>query len=112
VNGARNARALNARGVASKRAAKTNGELNPGAPNAPLNSNPMHAPALDPEWRAEKASEALAWLAARYPEAAGSEALHGPQDAAHAAAVAGDGEAFLEALRGYCRAGRAVALEA
>ena len=50
---------------------------------------------------------------ARYPEAAGSEALHGPQDAAHAAAVAaGDGKAFLEALRGYCRAGRAVALEA
>ena len=63
VNGARNARALNAHGVASKKAAEPNGEPNPGAPNAPLNSNPMHAPALDPEWCAEKASEALAWLA-------------------------------------------------
>jgi len=31
--------------------------------------------------------------------------------AAHEAAVSGDGEAYLQALRGYCRTGRAVALQ-
>ena len=45
-----------------------------------------------------------------YPEASEPEALHRHQDAAHAAAVAGDGEAYLEALRSYMRAGRDEAL--
>ncbi len=48
---------------------------------------------LDSEWCAERASDALRWLAVNYPECSGSEALHPHQDAAHAAAVAG-GEAM------------------
>lgn len=66
--------------------------------------------ALDVEWCAERASEALRHLARHYPEAAGSEALHVYQDAAHAAAVAGDEARYLDALRGYMRAGRDEAL--
>ena len=46
------------------------------------------------------------------PWAAGSEALHVYQDAAHAAAVAGAEAPYLEALRAYMRAGRDVALRA
>jgi RecB family exonuclease len=64
------------------------------------------------EWAAEKASAALRYLADFYPECATSEALHPFHDAAHQAAVAGDKEAYLEALRGYMKAGRRVALEA
>ncbi len=52
--------------------------------------NPALAPvqsdrpeALDVEWCAERASEALAYLADFYPECAASEALHPFQDAAH-----------------------------
>ncbi len=67
--------------------------------------------AWDTEWAAERASEAMRYLAQHFPEAAGSEALHPHQEAAHKAAVAGDREAYLEALRGYCRAGRTVALQ-
>ena len=66
--------------------------------------------AWDTEWAAERAADALQYLAANYPEASGSEALHPHQDAAHAAAVALDGEAYLEALRGFMRAGRDEAL--
>ena len=69
------------------------------------------ATALDTEWAATKAVGAMRWLAERYPECAASEALHPFQDAAHLAAVAGDQEAFLEALRGYMRAGRDEALK-
>ena len=66
--------------------------------------------AWDTEWAAEKASAALRYLADLYPEASGSEALHRHQDAAHAAAVAGDEARYLDALRGYMRAGRDEAL--
>ena len=66
--------------------------------------------AWDTEWAAERASEAMRYLADFYPEASGSEALHRHQDAAHAAAVAGDEARYLEALRGYMRAGRDEAL--
>jgi hypothetical protein len=72
--------------------------------------NPALAPvqsawpeALDVEWCAERASEALAYLADFYPECAASEALHPFQDAAHEAAVSGDREAYLAALRSYMR---------
>ena len=83
--------------------------------SASTNPAPVPVPsdrpeALDVEWCAERASEALAYLAANYPECAGSEALHGHQDAAHAASVAGDEARYLEALRGYMRAGRDEAL--
>jgi hypothetical protein len=67
---------------------------------------------LDTEWAAERAAEALRYLAANYPECSGSEALHTHQDAAHEAAIAGDREAYLEALRGYMRAGRNEAMRA
>jgi hypothetical protein len=70
------------------------------------------ARAWDTEWDAEKASAALRYLADFYPECAASEALHPHQDAAHAAAVAGDREAYLEALRTFMRAGRDEALRA
>jgi hypothetical protein len=70
----------------------------------------MSGRALDIEWAPERASEALRYLAEHYPESAGSRELHPHQDAAHEAAVAGDQEAYLEALRGYMRAGRDEAL--
>ena len=62
------------------------------------------------EWAAEKASVAMRYLADFYPEAAGSEGLHRHQDAAHEAAANGDEAAYLDALRGYMRAGRDEAL--
>jgi hypothetical protein len=64
----------------------------------------------DTDWAAEKASAAMKYLADFYPECSGSEVLHGHQDAAHEAAVAGDQEAYLEDLRSYMRAGRDEAL--
>ena len=70
----------------------------------------MIAQAWDTEWAAEKASAALRYLADFYPECAASEALHPHQDAAHEAAVSGDHEKYLEALRNYMRAGRDEAL--
>jgi hypothetical protein len=66
--------------------------------------------AWDTEWAAEKASAAMRYLADFYPEASGSGALHRHEDAAHAAAVAGDEARYLDALRGYMRAGRDEAL--
>ena len=64
--------------------------------------------AWDTEWAATKASEAMRYLAERYPESAGAPELHAYQEAAHEAE---DRDAFLEALRGYMRAGRHVALQ-
>ncbi len=64
----------------------------------------------DTEWATEKASVAMRYLADSYPEASGFEALHRHQDAVYAAAVAGDEARYLEALRGYMRAGRGEAL--
>ncbi len=83
--------------------------------NTQKKPTPAHAAgpertAFDSEWCAERASDALRWLAVNYPECSGSAALHPHQDAAHAAAVAGDEAAYLEALRSYKRAGRSVAL--
>ena len=65
--------------------------------------------AWDTECAATKASEAMRYLAANYPECSGAPELHPQQDAAHEAAVAGK-EAYLEALRGYMGAGRDEAL--
>ena len=64
----------------------------------------------DIEWAATKASEAMRYLSQHYPESSGSPELHPHQDAAHDAAVAEDESRYLEALRGYMRAGRDVAL--
>ncbi len=71
----------------------------------------MSAPEWDTEWAAQKAADALRWLAENYPECSGSEELHAHQDAAHEAAVAGDRDAYEDSLRAYMRAGRRVALE-
>jgi hypothetical protein len=59
--------------------------------------------ALDVEWCAERAAEALKYLAQHYAEAAGSRVLHSHQDAqpAHEAAVVEDREGYLEAPRSY-----------
>ena len=64
----------------------------------------------DTEWAAEKASEALWWLAKHYPECAGAGALREHEEAAHEAAMDADEAGYLAALRAYCRAGRDEAL--
>jgi hypothetical protein len=70
----------------------------------------MGAEPWDTEWAAEKASEALHYLARNYPECAASAALREHETAAHEAAILGDREGYLEALRGYMKAGRDEAL--
>jgi hypothetical protein len=68
-------------------------------------------PAWDTEWAAEKAAEALRYLGRNYPEALDAlRALDAHEEAVHRAAMAGDREGYLEALRGYMRAGRDEAL--
>jgi hypothetical protein len=62
------------------------------------------------EWAAERASEALHYLARNYPECAASEVLREHEEAAHEAAMRGERDAYLEALRDYCKAGRDGAL--
>ena len=66
--------------------------------------------AWDTVWAFERAAEAMRYLAAHYPECAGSPDLHPHQDAAYEAAVVGDEAGYLEALREYMRAGWTVAL--
>ena len=60
----------------------------------------------DTEWAVERAGEALHFLARNYPECAASAALREHEEAAHEAAMRGDRDAYLEALRDYCKAGR------
>jgi hypothetical protein len=60
----------------------------------------------DTEWAAQKASEALHYLARNYPECAASEVLREHEEAAHEEAMRGDKDAYLEAFRAYVRAGR------
>jgi hypothetical protein len=64
----------------------------------------------DVEWAEERASETMRYLAEHYPECSGAPELHAYQEAAHEAAVAGEREAYLEALREYMRCGRFVAM--
>jgi hypothetical protein len=64
----------------------------------------------DSEWAAERAAEALRWLGRRYPEGLDAEVLREHEEAANVAALAGDKDAYLEALRCYMRAGRDEAL--
>jgi hypothetical protein len=68
--------------------------------------------AWDHEWAAQKAAEALCYLGRDYPEALHAlRALDKYEQAAHEAAMRGDKEAYLEALRAYCRAGRDEAMK-
>jgi len=65
----------------------------------------------DAEWAAEKATEALRYLARKSPECVENlRALDEHETAAHQAAMRGDRNAYLEALRCYMRAGRNEAL--
>ena len=64
----------------------------------------------DTEWATERASEALHYLARSYPECAASGVLREHEEAAHEAAMRGDRDAYLKALRDYCSAGRDEAL--
>jgi len=65
----------------------------------------------DTEWAAEKATEALRYLGTNYPECLDAlRVLDAYEMAAHEAAVRGDWEAYLEALKGYMKAGRNAAL--
>jgi tetrahydromethanopterin S-methyltransferase subunit A len=60
----------------------------------------------DVEWAHEQAVKALEWLARNYPECSGSVRLGEHDKAVDEAAATGDREAYLEALRAYCGAGR------
>lgn len=85
----------------------------PGRATTPLENNPMQAgpegpPTWDIEWAAERAAVAMRYLADNCPASAGAPELHPWQDEAHAAAVACDEARYLEALRGYVRAGQEV----
>lgn len=65
----------------------------------------------DTEWAAERAAEALRYLGRNYPEClANLRVLDEHETAAHEAAMRGDRDAYLEALRDYCRTGRDEAL--
>ena len=65
----------------------------------------------DTQWAAERAAEALQYLGRNFPEILqNSEVLDVHEQAAHEAAMRGDREGYLEALRCYMKAGRAEAL--
>jgi hypothetical protein len=65
----------------------------------------------DTEWAAEKAAEALRYLGRNYPECLENlRVLDEHEEAAHEAALLGDHEGYLEALRRYMKAGREKAL--
>src|SRR5215207_6276956 len=50
-------------------------------------------------------ADALNWLARWFPECSASPVLHGPTEAADAAALVGEHARYREALRSLCRAG-------
>jgi len=64
------------------------------------------------EWAAQKAAEALRYLGRNFPECLHNlRVLDEHEETAHLAAVRGDREAYLAALRAYMRAGRDEARE-
>ncbi len=66
----------------------------------------------DTEWAAARAADALRYLGRNYPECLENlRALDEHEEAAHEAAMRGDRDGYLEALRSYCRAGRDEALK-
>jgi hypothetical protein len=67
--------------------------------------------AWDTEKAARLASEALRYLGRNAPEVLENTAVLGPhEEAAERGAMRGDEDAYAEALRAYCRAGRDEAL--
>jgi hypothetical protein len=74
-------------------------------------SGAIGAEPWDTGWAAEKAAEALRYLGRHYPECLENlRVLDEHETAAHEAAILGDREGYLEALRGYMKAGRDEAL--
>jgi hypothetical protein len=74
-------------------------------------TGPVGIEPWDTEWAAERAAEALRYLGRNYPECLENlRALDEHETAAHETALLGDREGYLEALRGYMRAGRGEAL--
>jgi len=75
---------------------------------------PVRAVGIEPwdwEWAAEKAAEALRYLGRNYPECLENlRVLDEHETAGNEAAMRGDEDAYLEALRAYMRAGRDEAL--
>jgi hypothetical protein len=66
----------------------------------------------DTEWSVARAAEALRYLGRNFPECLGNlRVLDEHETAAHEAALLGDRERYLEALRAYMKAGRDAALE-
>jgi hypothetical protein len=66
----------------------------------------------DCEWAVKHAAEALRYLGTNYPECLEAlRVLDEHEAAAHEAALLGDREGYLEALRAYMKAGRDAALE-
>jgi hypothetical protein len=65
----------------------------------------------DTVWAAKRASEALRYLGRNYPECLENlRVLDEHEECANEAAMRGDRDAYLEALRGYCRASSLPAL--
>lgn len=75
--------------------------------NAPL-ARGRTGPAWSLEWAAERAAEAMRYLAVNCLASGGSLELHSFQDETHAAAVVEDRGRYLETLRRYVRAGQRV----
>ena len=78
-------------------------------PNRKAQESTGELPVWNCDWAAERAADALRWLGRNFPEALEGEplrALDAHEEAANAAARRGDIDAYLEALRGWCRAGR------
>lgn len=68
-------------------------------------------PPWDTEWAAARAAEALRYLGTHFPECLENmRVLDEHETRVNEAAIRGDQDAFLEALRGYMRAGRDEAL--
>jgi len=68
-------------------------------------------PPWDTEWAAQKAAEALRYLGRNFPECLENlRALDEHETAADEAAIRGDEDAYLKALRACMRAGRDEAL--
>lgn len=65
----------------------------------------------DVEWAAEQAAAALRYLGRNAPEVLDNTSVLEPrEEAANQAAMRGDEDGYLEALRAYCRPGRDEAL--
>jgi hypothetical protein len=81
------------------------------ARSATKKDNAGELPPWDTEWAAEKAAEALRYLGRNALGILENTSVLEPhEEATYQAAMRGDEVAYLEALRGYMRAGRREAL--